>query len=326
MNEDAFLAALHESPNDEVTWAALADWLDDDGQPQRAELVRLTRGLRASRHPRRGEAEARLAALLISGVRPAVPEVVNSIGMRLALIGPGGFRLGSPPGEEHHLADEKAREVEITRPYYLGVFPVTQAQFEAVMGTNVASFQADGRNGSKVAGLDTRAFPVDQASWQKAGEFCRRLSADEPGRTYRLPSEAEWEYAGRAGTTTAFHFGDEITPALANYDGRLGEGRKRSREGWLGRPSTVGSYPPNAFGLYDVHGNVMEWCSDWYDRQGYRRGPPQDPTGPQTGQYRAARGGCWYFPARAVRSASRNYFSPQAEDSCVGFRVAMVVG
>jgi uncharacterized protein (TIGR02996 family) len=324
MNEAAFLSALHDSPDDEVTWLALADWLEEDGQGQRAELVRLTRGLRASRHPRRGEAEARLAALLVSGVRPAVPELVNSLGMRLALIGPGRFRLGSPPGEEHHLADEKAREVAITRPYYLGVFPVTQAQFEAVMGTNAASFRASARNGSKVAGLDTSAFPVDQVSWNQAVEFCRRLSDAEPGRTYRLPTEAEWEYAGRGATTTAYHYGDKISPALANYDGRVGEGARKAGVR-LARPSTVGSYPPNAYGLYDVHGNVMEWCADWYAHGG-RKGPRQDPTGPQTGQYRVARGGCWYFPARAIRTASRNYFSPAANDSCVGFRVAMVVG
>src|SRR5262249_55402087 len=208
---------------------------------------------------------------------------------------------------------------------YLGAFAVTQRQYAAVMGKNAASFSAAGRNRGKVVGIDTGNFPVDQTTWDQAVEFCRRLSEAEAGRTYRLPREAEWEYACRAGTTSAYCFGEVIEPTLANFEGRRGEGVAIEGVPILARPCPVGSYRPNAFGLYDVHGNVMEWCSDWYDREYYRDGPDRDPHGPPAGQYRVARGGCWYFPASAIRSASRNYFPTYAEDSCVGFRVAMVV-
>jgi uncharacterized protein (TIGR02996 family) len=322
MNEQTFLAALHEAPDDEVTWLALADWLDESGQPQRAELVRLGRALRQRRLAEREQAETRLAALLIGGVHPVVPERVNTVGMRLALIPPGRFLMGSPAEEADRAEDEKAREVELTRPFYLGVFAVTQAQYEAVMGENAASFRAGGRNRSKVTGLDTSAFPVDQITWEQAADFCARLSQREPGLVYRLPNEAEWEYACRAGTTTAYHFGDAISLELANYDGSRA---KRGRPRPLARPCAVGDYPPNAFGLYDLHGNVMEWCDDWYAPAPPGRGR-RAVSPPPTGQYRVVKGGCWYFPASAVRSASRNFFSPAARDSCVGFRVAMTPG
>src|SRR3954447_19500024 len=140
MNEGAFLAALHDNVNDEVTWAALADWLEEDNQPQRAELVRLVRrllALPATRStPERKAAEERIAALLLAGVRPVVPEVTNSVDMRFALVPPGTFRMGSPQGERGRNLDEKAHEVTLSRAYYLGVFPVTQRQFEEVMGYN----------------------------------------------------------------------------------------------------------------------------------------------------------------------------------------------
>src|SRR5439155_14541379 len=141
------------------------------------------------------------------------------------------------------------------------VFPVTQAEYQAVMGDNVASFQESGRNRAVVVGMDTGRFPVDQATWHQAVEFCRRLSEREPGRTYRLPSEAEWEYACRAGTTTAFHFGGTLSSHQANFDGDRPYGNA-PRGPFLGRTSAVGSYPPNAFGLHDMHGNLWEWCAD----------------------------------------------------------------
>jgi len=323
MNEATFLLALHEDPSDDVTWLALADWLEDDGQPQRAELVRLERHLRGKRPARRAEAERRLAELLVAGVRPAVPEVVNSIGMRLALIPPGTFRMGAQKTEPDYDREELAHDVEISRAFYLGVYPVKQKQYAEVMGKNVATFRARGRNSGSVVGLDTSDFPVEQATWDQAVEFCRRLSDAEPGRTYRLPSEAEWEYACRAGTTTPFCFGDTIDLTLANFEGHQGQGRKVGGVAVLARPCPVGSYRPNAFGLYDVHGNVLEWCNDWYEPGYYRHSPERDPPGPPDGQYRVARGGCWYHHLGLIRSAFRNSVPPHKEDSCIGFRVAM---
>jgi uncharacterized protein (TIGR02996 family) len=317
MNEDAFLSALREDPADEVTWLALSDWLDDNGQPERAELLRLTRQLRGEGRAKRAKAQRRVGELLSAGVRPVVAEVTNGVGMRLALVPAGAFRMGAARTEDDYDNDELAHRVEISRPFYLGVFPVTQAQYEKVMGENVASFCERGRNRAKVTGLDTGDFPVDQTTWDEAALFCERLSAAEPNRHYRLPTEAEWEYACRAGMNTAYCYGDRINLKLANYDGRRADGRV------LARPCKVGSYRPNAFGLYDLHGQVMEWCSDYYERGYYRHSPERDPVGPFTGQYRVARGGCWYFPASAIRSASRNFFSAHAQDSCVGFRVAM---
>src|SRR5262245_24683336 len=177
MNEGAFLCALRESPNDEVTWLALADWLEEDGQGQRAELVRLVRSLRAVPVMRRTKdrvaLEERVAALLVAGVRPVALEVVNCIGMRLALVPPGVFRMGSPATENSRSNDEASHEVQITRPFYLGVFPVTQGQYQAVTGNNPSAFREHGIH--DVAGLETRQLPVESVSWLDAVDFCARL-------------------------------------------------------------------------------------------------------------------------------------------------------
>src|SRR5262249_38660483 len=138
MNEDAFLSVLHDNPSDEVTWLALSDWLDEDGQAQRAELVRLVRQPRGppltEEKRKRATLEKRLAQLLLSGVRPVVPEVTDAAGMRLALVPAGGFLMGSPERVKRQFSNETPHEAEITRPFYLGVFAVTQRQYEQVMG------------------------------------------------------------------------------------------------------------------------------------------------------------------------------------------------
>src|SRR5262245_46536245 len=145
MNEAAFLTALHESPADEVTWLALADWLEENEQPQRAELVRLVRRLRGlpvtRRTKQRVALEERVAALLLSGARPVVPEVTNHLGMRFALIPPGTYLMGSPGNEPGHQSREHRHEVTLTRAFYLGVFPVTQAQYRSVLGKNPSHFR-----------------------------------------------------------------------------------------------------------------------------------------------------------------------------------------
>jgi uncharacterized protein (TIGR02996 family) len=210
--ESVFLSALHAEPNDETTWLALADWLEEDGQADRAELARLVRRLRAlpvmEVTPGRAALEDRVAHLLNAGVRPVVPEVVNSIGMRLALIPAGRFCMGSPSGEEGLWSiKEPAHEVEITRRFYLGVFPVTQGQWLRVMGNNPSRFCATGSGRERVKGLDTSDFPVEQVGWEDAQAFLAKLTAlpeeKEAGWRYRLPSEAEWEYACRGGASSS---------------------------------------------------------------------------------------------------------------------------
>jgi uncharacterized protein (TIGR02996 family) len=331
--EAAFLAALHAEPKDEATWLALADWLEEDGQADRAELVRLVRRLRAlpvmEVTPERAALEARVAGLLNAGVRPVVPKVVNSIGMRLALIPPGRFRMGSPSGEKVRGGDEEAHEVELTRPFYLGVFPVTQGQWLRVMGNNPSHFCATGEGKEAVAGMDTGDFPVEQVSWVDAQAFLAKLAAlpeeKEAGWGYRLPSEAEWEYACRGGasSSTPFCFGASLSSTQANFNGEYPYGGAEKGPN-LDRTCPAASYRPNALGLFDLHGNVWEWCKDWYAEDYYGNSPAQDPTGPPDGSRRVIRGGSWQDYGQGCRAAFRYGSAPSVGYSILGFRVVAV--
>jgi uncharacterized protein (TIGR02996 family) len=331
--EAVFLAVLHAEPNDETTWLALADWLDEDAQAGRAELVRLVRRLRVlpvmEVTPERAEMEARVAHLLNAGVRPVVPEVVNSIGMRLALIPPGRFRMGSPSGEMERFRREEAHEVGITRPFYLGVFAVTQGQWLGVMGDNPSHFCATGGGKDQVKGLDTSDFPVEQVGWEDAQAFLAKLAARpeerEKGWSYRLPSEAEWEYACRGGasSSTPFCFGESLSSTQANFDGAYPYGGAEEGPS-LRRTCPAGSYRPNAWGLFDMHGNVREWCEDWSADDYYGNSPAQDPLGPSYGSDRVLRGGGWGGYGQLCRAARRSWFAPSFRGFALGFRVAAV--
>jgi uncharacterized protein (TIGR02996 family) len=326
--EEALLQALHAAPNDEVTWLALADWLEEHGQEQRAELVRLVRQLRQvfvwKPSPQRAELEDRVAELLRAGVSPVVPQLTNSIGMVLSLIAPGPFRMGSSSLEPYHSSDEgPIDEVEMTRPFYMSAYPVTQAQYEHVIGRNPSFFSSSGPGEDSVKGLDTAAFPVECVSWEEAQAFCRTLS-DLPGekatgRVYHLPGEAEWEYACRGGaaSTTPFNLGRSLSSSEANFNRNYPYGDA------LRRTSKVGSYRPNVFGLYDMHGNVWEWCEDWYDQQHYRRASHRDPTGPSAGSHRVVRGGAYDSYGHACRSAARSFRVPNSRHHALGFRVVL---
>jgi uncharacterized protein (TIGR02996 family) len=344
VNEDAFLITLLDSPTDELTWSALADWLDEDGQTQRAELLRLTRQLRSmpvvverrnslgslslpSR--RRDGVRKRVVELLEAGVRPVVVERTNSLGMRFALVPPGRFFMGSPTGEPGRVRSEKLHEVNLTKPFWLGVFAVTQAQWETVMGKNPSSFRAGGGHKDRVAGMATSDFPVETVSWPDVHEFLDKLNAlagATDGGTYRLPSEAEWEYACRGGGLATSPFclrapSGSLCSVHANFDGKKPACGAPAGPN-LNRPCPVGSYEPNPLGLYDVHGNVWEWVEDWFTEGYYNRSQRDDPIGPPNGSLRLARGGSWTDSGVRCRAAFRGFLVPHARQAVVGFRLA----
>jgi uncharacterized protein (TIGR02996 family) len=247
--------------------------------------------------------------------------ITNSIGMDLALIPAGTFFMGSPPDERDREEHEGPQHrVTISRPFFLGVYAVTQQEYETVMGTNPAHFTRDNQGAPH--------YPVENVTWHNAVEFCEHLSrlpAERAARRrYRLPTEAEWEYACRAGTTTPFHFGSDLSPNLANFDGEYPYGAGEPGE-FLRHTRRVGSYPPsNAFGLFDVHGNTLEWVADWYQADYYAVSREVDPAGPVEGDRRVQRSGSWFTYGRNCRSARRYLGLPGGTDDVVGFRVVMV--
>ncbi len=253
-------------------------------------------------------------------------EVTHAIGMRLRLIPPGEFSQGSPQSEpERWQAEGPLRRVQITQPFYLGVYEVTQHQFQQVMGYNPSFFSEDA--GRQAGESDGGGLPVERVTWDEAVAFCRRLSEFPEERAsdwyYRLPTEAEWEYACRAGTTTPFHFGSQLNGMQANCNGDYPYGTREAGPS-RGQTVPVGSYPPNPFGLYDMHGNVWEWVADWYDAAYYARAPQADPPGPRTGHARTRRGGGWLSLATRCRAANRDHNEPPTRYEDLGFRVARV--
>ena len=251
--------------------------------------------------------------------------LTNSIGMKFVEIPAGRFQMGSAESEIGSRVDERpVHEVEISRPFLLGVYEVTQAEYEQVTGTNPSYFSRSGAGAKKVEGLKTERFPVEQVSWVEADEFCKRLSAlpDEmkAGRTYRLPTEAEWQYACRAGKTTPFQFGGALGAKDANINGNFPYGGA-PRGAFLGRTTEVGSYAPNGFGLHDMHGNVAEMVSDWYGRHYYQSSPQVDPKGPEQGADRVVLGGSWGTDAARCRAGFRRSNATSGKAYFFGFRV-----
>jgi uncharacterized protein (TIGR02996 family) len=319
---EAMMKELGEKPRDVATWCAIADYLEENGEESRAELARLGRRMRLETESWTVGDSERVQELLAQGVSPVVPTVVNSIGMRFAWIvtDPVEFWMGADASvdEEADENESPRHKVRLTRPFALGIHPVTQAQYERIMGKNPSYFSASGPGKDEVRGMDARTFPVEQVSWEDANKFLKKLN-DMPeekkaGRKCRLPSEAEWEYSCRGGVLCedkykSYHFGDTLTSEQANFF-----------ESGLKRPCKVGSYPENAFGVHDMHGNVWEWCEDWYGE--YPNKEETDPTGPKDGSYRVIRGGSWYDLAWYCRSAGRNDGTPTDRSSVIGFRVA----
>jgi uncharacterized protein (TIGR02996 family) len=323
--EAALLQALAAAPDDELAWQALADVREEQGDP-RGQLLRLH--LRVRRHwqdPRRDAWRQELARLLGAGVKFDLPRLRNHIGMELALIPSGVFLMGSPPDEAERMDDEQQHEVEITRPFGLGVHPVTVGQF-ASFARATGYGQTDWQNPGFPQ--DDR-HPVVKVSWDDAQAFCAWLTKTESGRVYRLPTEAEWEYACRAGAPEAypFHVGQplhSLSSTQANFDGGFPYGGG-AQGPYLGRTTPVGSYPPNAWGLYDLHGNVRELCADWYEYAYHRQSPRRDPPGPPEGSDRVIRGGCWAECGQDCRAAHRDWDEPAFRSEHLGFRVALVL-
>ena len=232
--------------------------------------------------------------------------IENSIGMVLVPIPAGEFLMGSPETEQGRREREVQHQVTLTKPFLLGVHEVTQGQWQAVMGTTPWKGKEYVKEGDD--------YPATYVSWNDAVEFCRNLSEKE-GVEYRLPTEAEWEYACRAGTTTAYSFGDD-----ASELGEYAWYRENAWDAGQKYAHTVGQKKPNPWGLYDMHGNVFEWCQDWYGD--YPSGSVTDPTGPASGDLRVLRGGSFSYRTSLVRSAYRDHSQPGDRNVIIGFRPA----
>jgi formylglycine-generating enzyme required for sulfatase activity len=240
-------------------------------------------------------------------------EFTNSIGMKLVLIPKGTFMMGSPETEKGRFGGETLHEVTLTKDFYLGVFEVKQVQYELVMKSDPSKKKALDKNLNQIG-------PVENVSWTEATEFCKRLSESteekKSGRTYRLPTEAEWEYACRAGSTTAFCYGDDEN-TLGEYAQFDEVPLFRYTKGGAGLKK------PNPWGLHDMHGNVWEWCSDWHAED--PEGSQTDPHGADSGKYRIRRGGSFMSSRIGCRSAVRVSDAPDYKWETVGFRVALTL-
>ncbi len=241
--------------------------------------------------------------------RQVVIDLGEGVNLEMVHIPAGTFLMGAAPNEADARQSEYPQHQVTLKSFYMGKYPVTQAQWQAVMGNNPSYFKGENR-------------PVEEVDWEDAKAFCDRLS-QRTGQTFRLPSEAEWEYACRAGTTTPFYFGETITPYLVNYDGNYPYG-KALKGKYRQETTTVGRFPPNAFGLYDMHGNVWEWCEDvWHENY---EGAPSDGSVWETGgnhSYRLLRGGSWHNYAVWCRAASRPMHTPDYRRNNVGWRVVL---
>jgi uncharacterized protein (TIGR02996 family) len=363
MTEDDLLQAIVEKPEEaSITWLVLADLLEERGDP-RAELVRLRHDAHFRADLSLAQKEERVRQLLCAGVQPCMPQRVLAAGMRMVWIPAGTFRMGSPEDEEgRHGNEGPLHEVEITRPFWMSVFPVTVAQFAEFAATGYRTdaerfgraWTWNGTDWEHTTGGNWRNpgfeqaddCPVTCVTWNDARAFCHWLFECDPRHYYRLPTEAEWEYACRSGApvSSPFSFGSALAADLANCDGETPYGGVPPGP-FLARTTPVGSYPPNAWGLFDMHGNVYEWCHDEYQADYYAASPRQDPARPMNGMewviwfdrnvlgkapvppspeqdgFQIVRGGCWSSDGVNCRSASRDGLSSAQPHAATGFRV-----
>ncbi len=304
---NSFLDRLH-GPED---WLIFADFLEEEGKSAEAELIRCQWRLRDN--PEDSQARRWEEQLLTRGVRP--PVYVNSLGMRFARVSAGTFWMGGGGGTAGD------RQVEIAADFYLGIHQVTQEQWQILMTNNPSWFSRNGKGKDGVKDIpdaELKQFPVECVSWEDAQEFIQRLNAQEGNSewVYCLPTEAEWEYACRGGASSkeecSFHFyfdqpTNDLSSTQANFDGNYPEGTGKQGP-YLERTTKVGSYMPNRLGLYDMHGNVWEWCEDLYEG----------------GPSRVIRGGSWGLSGSGCRASFRDWFVPDYRCSRLGLRLARV--
>ena len=248
--------------------------------------------------------------------RLAIPVAFEiSLGLRFVLIPAGRFSMGSPPSEAGRAEDEGLHEVVLSKPFYLSVDEVTDDQFARGSGGALPQ-RPVGKDRPVTCAYDMAQDFIRILSRTSSGSPRSSSPGPDGGHRFRLPTEAEWEYACRGGSTTAYAFGDAVSAGQANFGGDPSS----DDDAFARRIRDVGSYPPNAWGLRDMHGNASEWCEDWYGA--YPSGATTDPGGPPTGSARVLRGGRWDSPASAARAASRESMDPQHFRRGVGFRVA----
>jgi len=230
--------------------------------------------------------------------QPKDEEITNDIGMKFRLVQPGKFMMGSTGNEKDRDTDEIQHEVVISKAFYMGVTEVTQAQFKEVMGTNPSNWKGEN-------------LPVERVTWNEAKEFCEKLSEKDPNMTYRLPTEAEWEYACRAGTDTWCYWGNDLNHNMIDQYAFY-----KKNSGF--QTNEVGQKKPNLWGLYDMSGNVWEWCWDW---DGTYPGTSTDYRGPASGSYRIQRGGSWGSVAGSLQVGYRDYGNTDSDSGSLGFRI-----
>jgi len=282
--------------------------------------------------------------------RPQEPASDDSALPKMVRIEADEFRMGTSFSEKGRDSDETAHQVKFTRPFLIAAYETTQAEYEAQMSYNPAYFSSTGGGKRYVARLDHSRYPVENVSFYDAIAYCNRLSRQAKlseyyelsgisvavrsiveakirtigGDGFRLPTEAEWEYACRAHVTAATSFGDHLTSHQANFDGEYPYGTS-TKGPYLRHTAAVGSYEANAFGLFDMHGNVGEWCYDHYDSDFYTESILINPRGPIAGDFRVNRGGSWYSPGAALRSGKRKGNLPGSPSHMTGFRVARTI-
>jgi len=234
-----------------------------------------------------------------------VEDLGNGVKLEMVEIPAGTFYMGSPTYETGRSDDEGPQHQVNVPSFFIGKYPLTQAQYQAIMGNNPAHFKGNNR-------------PVECVSWNNAVNFCQKLS-QKTGKNYKLPSEAQWEYACRAGTTTPFYFGESITSDLVNYHGNYAYAAAPKGQ-YREQTTDVGTFPPNAFGLYDMHGNVYEWCEDDWN-ENYISAPINGSALISQSDKNTLRGGSWCFDPEDCRSACRGSYRLVSDYNAFGFRV-----
>jgi uncharacterized protein (TIGR02996 family) len=322
---DALLAGIVADPLEDARWLVLADWLEENDDVRRAELLRIHRRLLATccepaAYPERAAWQGRLVELTEQGVRPCVPQMTvtlpDQVNVTFSFIPPGEFLQGTDH-EDANLWERPAHRLTLARGFYLAIYPVTQAQWRAIMCTPPSEFTGDAR-------------PVENVSWLESQLFCEKMSG-LTGAKIRLPKEWEWEYACRAGTTTDYYTGDGRVAFEEDGSGSYtGDGLwTLRRAGWFdnnagGETHPVGQLVPNGWGLYDMHGNVSEWCDN--KLVVYPLTTAENPPTVQDGGNRADRGGSFRSSPRECRSVARYTAVPSTRVDGLGFRVVLLPG